>query len=490
MTPPGTSPAPPGTTTTAGGTSAPGKSHTGNAPAQGQGQAVAGQRAGFDGLGLEAGHCAVVGLQWGDEGKGQIVDLLTSRFAAVTRYNGGNNAGHSVHVGENKFALHLIPSGIINPGILNVIGNGVVVDPSPVTGILKEIASLRSKGVAVGDNLRISSRAHVVMPYHKTEDALREAVTAQAAGFEAIGTTGRGIGPCYADKAHRSMAIRVGDLIEPGVLRVKLTQVIAVKNVIYTALAQYAGQAFAPIDLEQTLADALAWGEQLRPHIVDTRRLLSDLQDQGKRILFEGANAALLDVDHGTYPFVTSSSTSALGIGTGTGLYPSKLANRIGVAKAYTSRVGSGPHPTEQLNAIGEHIRTVGNEFGTTTGRPRRCGYLDLTAVRYSAQLNGCTALVLTGLSVLSGLETLKLCIGYDLHGTRHDDFLPDADQLEAATPIYEELPGFTEPTGGIRAYSDLPAKARAYVERVEDFVGIPIRIVCVGPKREQVIVR
>jgi len=441
-------------------------------------------------LGLDAGHCAVVGLQWGDEGKGQIVDLLTARFDAVARYNGGNNAGHSVHVGAHKFALHLIPSGIINPGTLNVIGNGVVVDPSPVTGILKEIAALRQRDVAVGDNLKISSRAHAVMPYHKTEDTLREAVTAQAAGHQAIGTTGRGIGPCYADKAHRSMAIRVGDLIAPDVLRVKLTKVVAVKNVIYTALAAYAGQDFTPIGFEQTYADALAWGEQLKPHICDTRRLLTGLQAQGKRILFEGANAALLDVDHGTYPFVTSSSTSALGIGTGTGLYPSKLVHRIGVAKAYTSRVGAGPHPTEQDNQVGQHIRTVGNEFGTTTGRPRRCGYLDATAVRYSAQLNGCSALVLTGLAVLSGLDTLKLCVGYDLAGTRHDDFLPDADQLEAATPIYEELEGWGEPIGDIRAYDDLPAHARAYVERVEAFVGTPIRIICVGPKREQVIVR
>jgi adenylosuccinate synthase len=442
-------------------------------------------------LGLEAGHGAVVGLQWGDEGKGQIVDLLTTRFDAVARYNGGNNAGHSVHVGEQKFALHLIPSGIINPGNLNVIGNGVVVDPSPVTGILKEIAGLRDRGVEVGDNLRISSRAHVVMPYHKIEDALFDvAVSQKWQGTTPIGTTGRGIGPCYADKAYRQTAIRMGDLVQPDVLREKLRKVVSIKNVTLGAMARHTGGQYEPFDADQLCDEVLGWGLQLAQHITDTRRLLADLQAQGQRILFEGANAALLDVDHGTYPFVTSSHTSALGIGPGTGLYPSKLANVVGVAKAYTSRVGGGPHPTEQDNAVGEHIRNVGKEFGTTTGRPRRCGYLDLTAVRYTAQLNGCTALVLTGLSVLSGLETLKVCVGYELDGTRHDDFIPDADLLEAATPIYEDLPGFTEPTGEARRFDDLPANAQAYVKKVEAFVGVPVKIVCVGPRRDQVIVR
>jgi len=442
-------------------------------------------------LNLDAGHGAVVGLQWGDEGKGQIVDLLTTRFDAVTRYNGGNNAGHSVHVGEQKFALHLIPSGIINPGNLNVIGNGVVVDPSPATGILKEIAELRQRGVAVGENLRISSRAHVVMPYHKVEDGLFDVAASQKwQGTAPIGTTGRGIGPCYADKAYRQTAIRMGDLIQPDLLRQKLRRVVAIKNVTLGAMAKHTGHDYEPFDADQLCDEVLGWGEQLAQHITDTRRLLADLQSQGKRILFEGANAALLDVDHGTYPFVTSSHTSALGIGPGTGLYPSKLANVVGVAKAYTSRVGGGPHPTEQDNAVGEHIRNVGKEFGTTTGRPRRCGYLDLTAVRYTAQLNGCTALVLTGLSVLSGLKTLKVCVGYQLDGVRHDDFLPDADLLARAEPIYEELPGFTEPTGEARRFDELPPNAQAYVKTVEAFVGVPVKIVCVGPRRDQVIVR
>lgn len=442
-------------------------------------------------IGLSTGHAAVVGLQWGDEGKGQITDLLTGRFDAVCRYNGGNNAGHSVYVGQEKFALHLIPSGIINPGKLNIIGNGVVVDPSPDTGILKEINTLRERGVTVAGNLRISDRAHVVMPYHKVEDVLFDVAVAQVwETGAAIGTTGRGIGPCYADKAYRSTAIRVGDLIEPDALRAKLQTVVAIKNVTLGALARQTGREFKPFNPAEMFEHAKAWGEALAQHICDTRRLLIEAEDAGQRVLFEGANAALLDVDHGTYPYVTSSTTSALGIGTGTGLYPGKLRNVIGIVKAYASRVGGGPHPTQQDNAVGEHLCRVGNEFGTTTGRPRRCGYLDLTAVRYTAQLNGCTALVLTGLSVLSGLDRLKVCVAYEHDGVRHDEFPPDAAILERARPIYEELDGFQEPTGAIRAYEQLPVAARAYVERVEAFVGVPIRIVCVGPRRDQTILR
>ena len=440
---------------------------------------------------LTDGHAAVVGLQWGDEGKGQIVDQLTGHFDVVVRYNGGNNAGHSVHIGDEKFALHLVPSGILYPDKLNVVGNGVVVDPTPETGILKEIENLRARGIAIGDNLRISDRAHVVMPYHKIQDALYDEAIAQAwESGTALGTTGRGIGPCYADKALRSTAIRMSDLLAPGTLRTKITRVVAIKNVLLAALARQCGRDFEPFDAGALHEQACAWGRALRPHLTDTFRLLHEAVAARKRVLFEGANAALLDIDHGTYPFVTSSSTSSLGIGLGTGLPTAGTTHVVGVAKLYTSRVGGGPHPTEQTNEVGEHLRNVGNEFGTTTGRPRRCGWLDLTALRYSARLNGCHALVCTGLSVLAGLDELKVCVGYRVGGEKTENFPPDAAVLAESEPVYETREGFAGPIDGCRTYDDLPAAARAYIDRVEQFVGVPARAVCVGPRRDQTIVR
>ena len=442
-------------------------------------------------MALEDGHAAVVGLQWGDEGKGQLIDLLAERFDVIARFNGGNNAGHSVQVDGQKFALHLLPSGITRPGKLNVIGNGVVVDPTPETGIQKELAALSAKGIDIGpDRLRISDRAHVVMPYHRVEDGLMDRAYAEAAGTDPIGTTGRGIGPCYADKATRSTAIRMRDLLDRDVLRRKLVPIVRLKNVMLGALAKECGEAFDRFDAEALIDQAAGWGEGLRPMISDVRRLLWDEQAEGKRVLFEGANAALLDVDHGTYPFVTSSTTSVLGAPTGSGLAGTHLREVFGVAKAYCSRVGGGPHPTELDDATGERIREVGREFGTTTGRPRRVGWLDLTAVRYTAQLNGVTALVITGVSVLAGLDALKVCVAYELDGERVDDFLPDADMLARATPVYETLPGFDGDTGSATSFNDLPDAARAYVQRIEDFVGVPVRVVCVGPAREQAIVR
>jgi len=442
-------------------------------------------------MGLEAGHAAVVGLQWGDEGKGQIVDQLTGHFDAVVRYNGGNNAGHSVHIGREKFALHLVPSGILYPDKLNIVSNGVVVDPSPDTGILKEIMGLRNRGVSIGENLRISDRAHVVMPYHKVQDALYdEAVAHTWESGTAIGTTGRGIGPCYADKALRTTAIRMGELLDPDRLREKINRVVTIKNVLLSALAGHCGRPFDPFDPQVLWEQAVVQGQNLKSHVTDTFQLLHDTVVSGKRVLFEGANAALLDIDHGTYPFVTSSSTSSLGVGPGTGLPVQTVKNVIGVAKAYTSRVGGGPHPTELQDAVGEHIRNVGKEFGTTTGRPRRCGWLDLTAVRYSAKLNGCTAMVCTGLSVLAGLDPLKVCVGYRYGGRKSENFLPDADVLAQAEPVYEQLEGFSGVIGDIQDYRDLPAPARAYIDRVERFVGVPVRVVCVGPRRDQTILR
>lgn len=445
----------------------------------------------FERAGLAAGHIAVVGLQWGDEGKGQVVDMLTDRFDAVVRYNGGNNAGHSVHLGDQKFALHLIPSGILYPDKLNVIGNGVVVDPSPETGILAEIAELRQRGVTIERNLRVSDRAHVVLPYHLLEDALLDEGVAHVWQTQpGIGTTGRGIGPCYADKALRSTAVRMGDLLDPDRLHTKLVQTVAIKNATLRALAELCGRTFEPFDAAALTDQYADYGRQLATHICDTRALLEQAIADGHRLLYEGANAALLDVDHGTYPYVTSSTTASLGIGPGTGLPGRHIDQVVGVLKAYTSRVGGGPHPTELDDAVGEHIRNQGQEFGTTTGRPRRCGWLDLTAVRYSARLNGCTALVCTGLSVLAGLEKLKVCVGYRHDGRTLTDFPPDATVLAAAEPIYEELAGFDEPLDQVRRFADLPAPARAYVERVEQFVGVPIRLACVGRDREQILAR
>ena len=437
---------------------------------------------------LASGHTAVVGLQYGDEGKGQIVDALASTFDVVARYNGGANAGHSVQIGDEKFALHLIPSGILAPQATNVLGNGVVIDPAQ---LLKEIDALRSRNVAIGKNLCISDRAHVVLPYHKAEDVLFDQAVAQAwEGQAPIGTTGRGIGPCYADKALRSTAIRMGDLLRPAELQQKVRRATAVKNVILKALAEACGQTFTPFDGETLYRELLEQAERLKSHICDTTLLLQRAADAGKRVLFEGANATLLDIDHGTYPFVTSSNCSALGIHAGAGVAARDLQQIIGVFKLYTSRVGGGPFTTEIHDELCQRIREAGREYGTTTGRPRRCGWLDLVAVKYATRLSGVTAVACTGLSVLSGLETLQVCVGYRYRGATLESFPPDAAILAEVEPIFEELPGFTGDTGACRSFADLPAQARAYVERVEAFIGTRIAMVCVGRRRDQILVR
>ncbi len=439
-------------------------------------------------LGLQPGHTAVSGLQWGDEGKGQIVDLLAGQHDFVVRYNGGNNAGHSVQIGEQKFALHLIPSGILYPATTNIVGNGVVVDPA---GILKEIDGLRQRGVKVEQNLRISDRAHVVLPYHKLQDALWDQALGQSSGDESkIGTTGRGIGPCYADKALRSTAIRMGELLDPARLRQRLDHIVKIKNTILGALAVDCGKEFTPYDAAALTEEYAGYGKLLAQHITDTTRLLHAQLHAGKKLLFEGANAALLDVDHGTYPFVTSSNCSSLGIYAGTGVPGGNVKNVIGVAKMYTSRVGGGPHPTELKNEVGDNIRKAGNEYGTTTGRPRRVGWLDLLAVKYTAALNGATALVCTGLAVLAGQEKLKICVGYRHEGKTLEHFPPDAEVLAVAQPVYEEMEGFAQPLGDFHSYGELPKAAKAYVDRVESFVGVPVRMVCVGRRRNQILVR
>ncbi|HMN39322.1 MAG TPA: adenylosuccinate synthase [Phycisphaerales bacterium] len=454
---------------------------------------------------------AVVGLQWGDEGKGKVVDLIAGGYDATVRYNGGANAGHSVVVKGERYALHLIPSGILNPGKLAVVGNGVVVDPEV---IIKEMDGLSARGVDVS-GLVISSRAHVVLPYHKAEDAMRESVLsaaragAKGTASQAIGTTKRGIGPAYADKAHRATAVRMCDLLRPDVLRTKVELSCAIKNATVRGLAMAGeehrspraaiggtgdGQQFQPDDI---MAWATPLAARLRERVTDTTYLLHDMLTSGKRLLFEGANAALLDVDHGTHPFVTSSSTTVLGIPAGTGIPGSRIGEVIGVVKAYSTRVGNGPLPTElgsptdttsAAGAIGHRIREKGREYGTTTGRARRVGWLDLVAVRYSAMLNGVTSLAVMLLDVLSGLDELRVCVAYEIDGKRTDRFPADAEELDRATPVYETLSGFAEDVTAARARGDLPVGARGYIEMIERVVGVPVGLISVGPDRAQTI--
>lgn len=430
---------------------------------------------------------AVVGLQWGDEGKGKIVDLLARDHDAVVRYNGGANAGHSVVIKGERYALHLIPAGILSPGKHAVIGNGVVLDPE---WLLKEIDTLAAKGVDTS-GLIISSRAHVVMPYHKDEDGFREDILKRAGsqrpvgsgeGQAEIGTTKRGIGPAYADKAQRATAIRAGDLLRPETLRAKVSLACALKAAMLRDLSGGSHE----LDAAAITDRALAAGQRLAPMIRDTTYFLHDLLAQGKRLLFESANGTLLDVDHGTYPFVTASSCAISGIGPGTGVPVQRVGRVLGVMKAYSTRVGSGPMPTELFDATADGIRQRGREFGTTTGRPRRVGWLDLVAVRYSAMINGTTGLCLTLLDVLSGVPELSICTGYTIDGTATDRFPPDAADLVRATPRYTTLPGWSEPIGGARRLSDLPANARRYIDFIQEFAGVPMAVISVGPDREQ----
>lgn len=431
---------------------------------------------------------AVVGLQWGDEGKGKVVDLLTPGFDAVVRYNGGANAGHSVVVKGERYALHLVPSGILSAGKLAVIGNGVVVDPEV---LLKELDGLASRGVDVS-GLVISDRAHVVMPYHRAEDVAREEMRSFAGApgignpesHQAIGTTKRGIGPCYADKAYRATAVRVGDLLRPEMLKKKLEPTCFIKNALLKGLGST-----STFSAREMLDWANPLGQRLKPCIRDTTYLLHDMLASGKRLLFEGANAALLDVDHGTHPFVTSSSTTVLGIPAGTGVPGGRIGVVLGVVKAYSTRVGNGPLPTEQINDIGSRIRERGREFGTTTGRPRRVGWLDLVAVKYSAMLNGATHLSIMLLDVLSGFDELRICTAYRVDGVQTDRFVPDADLLDRAEPVYTTVRGWSEDLTACRKRSDLPSGARAYLDHIERAVGVPIGIVSVGPDRAQTIV-
>lgn len=434
---------------------------------------------------------AVVGLQWGDEGKGKIVHLLADRFDAVARYNGGANAGHSVVVGGERFALHLIPSGILHKGKPAVIGNGVVVDPDQ---LLKEVDTLTARGVDCS-GLVISDRAHVVMPWHKHEDEARERWLSDGS-LKPIGTTRRGIGPCYADKVQRGTAVRVGDLLHTDALLGRLRVICPLKSAVMRALdptGAIAGAAGgAAYDPGAMVALAGAWAARLRPHIKDTTALLQGLIAAGRRVLFEGANATLLDVDHGTYPYVTASACGASGIAQGTGVPPNSIGQVLGVVKAYCSRVGGGAMPTELSGELADRIRTKGREFGTTTGRPRRVGWLDLVALRYSARLNGATGLCVMLLDVLAGLDELAVCEAYDTPAGRTSDFTPDGAWLENCRPVYRVMKGFGggagADVGAARRLTELPAGARAYIDLIQESAGVPVRFVSVGPDRAQTI--
>lgn len=426
----------------------------------------------------DLGNTCVFGLQWGDEGKGKVVDALLADFDLVVRFAGGANAGHTIVTGDQKFALHQLPSGILRPHVTNVITGGAVIDPAVLLG---EIASLRERGLTIEDNLRISDRAHLVFPYHRSEDALAEKT---APVGQKLGTTARGIGPCYADKYARHWAIRVCDLFEPERFRQRLAAVVAHKNA-YLASVFERREVF---DAARLADEYLAFAEQLRPFVCDTTRLLHRALTGGRRVLFEGAQGSLLDIDHGTYPFVTSSSAGGGGVVSGAGVPPAAIQSSLGVLKAYTTRVGAGPFPTELENSRGDLIRQRGGEYGTTTGRPRRCGWFDLVAARYAVMLGGPTGLALMHLDTLAGLDELKVCVAYKIGGARLEAFPAAAHQLEQVEPICESVPPWSEAIEACRRFSDLPGAAQDYVRMIGERLGTPVRMIGVGPDRDQVI--
>lgn len=416
----------------------------------------------------------VIGTQWGDEGKGKIVDCLAEAADVVVRSQGGNNAGHTVVVDEKAFALRLLPSGILYDNKSNIIGTGVVIDPKVLLG---EIENLKKEGKSA-DSLQISDRSHVIMPYHIALDEAEEA----SKGDAKIGTTKNGIGPCYADKINR-VGIRVCDLYDIELFKEKLAYNVEFKNKVLRNVYGAEG-----VDYDQILADYIGYAEALKSHVTDTNVSVMKAIKEGKKVLFEGAQATMLDLDHGTYPFVTSSHPIAGGASTGAGVGPNYLKNIFGVVKAYATRVGAGPFPTEQLNEVGDNLRNLGHEFGTVTGRPRRCGWLDLVVVSYAANLNSLDYLAITRLDILDSFEELKICVGYELNGKRVEGFPASLKGLEACVPVYEILPGWKTDISGIRTYEELPEAARKYVERIAEVTGVPLGIVSVGPNRAQTI--
>jgi adenylosuccinate synthase len=419
----------------------------------------------------------VIGTQWGDEGKGKVVDVLAEQAPVVVRFQGGNNAGHTMVVGGESFISHLIPSGILHPGKLCAIGNGVVVDPAV---LIEEIEHLKARGISVGpDNLLVSERAQLIMPYHKLIDHGRERMK----GDSKIGTTGRGIGPCYEDKAIRT-GIRFCDLIDEETFRRELSAVLPEKNFYLKEFLKSETVSEASV-----LEEYLQYADILRPHVTNVSVVLNDAVKAGKKVLFEGAQGTHLDIDHGTYPFVTSSNTVAGNACCGAGIGPTQIHGVIGMVKAYTTRVGAGPFPTELHDEIGDRIQEKGVEFGATTGRRRRCGWLDTVVVRNSARLNSLTGIAITKLDVLTGLETLKICTAYQYKQDRLPDFPAALKVFDECEPIYEELPGWSEDITGVRDMNGLPENAKAYLKRIEELTETPIQIVSVGPGREETIV-
>jgi adenylosuccinate synthase len=423
-----------------------------------------------------AKNVVVVGTQWGDEGKGKIVDLLTDKAHAVARFQGGHNAGHTLVIDGQKTVLHLIPSGILRDNVMCMIGNGVVLSP---TALFKEVDELAEAGIPVIERLRISESCPLLLEHHVALDAARE----KARGKKAIGTTGRGIGPCYEDKVARR-GLRVADLLDPAMFSEKLEQVMEYHNY---ALKHY--YKTDTVDFQQSLDLNLAMAERMAPMIADVTGLLQEYSETDKRVLFEGAQGTLLDIDHGTYPYVTSSNTSAGAASTGTGVGPKFLDYVLGITKAYTTRVGAGPFPTELSDSVGEHLGTKGHEFGATTGRQRRCGWFDAVALKRSCFNNSITGMCITKLDVLDGLETVKLCIAYRVDGKEVMSPPTGADALEKVEPIYEEMPGWNESTVGVMDKSQLPANALAYLDRIEAVTGVPIDIISTGPDRKETIV-
>ena len=419
---------------------------------------------------------AVLGAQWGDEGKGKIVDFLAKDAHIVARFAGGNNAGHTVVNDDGKFSFHLIPCGVFWPQALNVIGNGVVIDPDV---LLEEIDDLRLRGIDISDRIVVSERAHLIMPYHVLLDELAE----RARGSSRLGTTGKGIGPAYADKAART-GVRAADLLDIEALIPRLENILKYTNSVITNV--YDGDA---LSFEDVFDRCRRWSERLIPYIGQAEKIVNQALASGKNVLLEGAQGVLLDLDHGTYPFVTSSNPTIGGASVGVGVSPTHIEGITGVFKAYTTRVGTGPLPTELLDETGETIRELAQEFGTTTGRPRRVGWFDAVAAKYSALINGYTSAVLTRLDVLDGFETVRICTHYLMEdGEKTDDFPGGVAALEKARPIFEEMPGWDTPTASVRQYEDLPRKARDYVERIQELIGCPVDLISTGPHRDETV--
>lgn len=416
----------------------------------------------------------LVGAQWGDEGKGKATDLVGDQVDYVVRYQGGNNAGHTVVIGDQKYALHLLPSGILSPNVVPVIANGVVIDPGV---LLEELDGLQKRGVDTS-RLLISANAHLIMPYHRALDKVSE----RFLGKGKIGTTGRGIGPTYADKVSRQ-GVRVQDMFDPKILRKKIELALNDKNQMLTKIYNRRS-----LEIEPIFEEYLGYAEVLRPHVADTSLILNKALDEGKTVYLEGSQGTLLDIDHGTYPFVTSSSPTAGGAAAGAGLGPTRITKVIGILKAYTTRVGSGPFPTELLDEEGEWLRSHGGEYGVTTGRDRRCGWFDAPIARYATRINGITDFFLTKLDVLTGREHIPVCVGYDIDGVRHHEIPMTQTEFHHAEPVYEYLDGWSEDITGARKFEELPKNAQTYVRTLEEMAGAPISAIGVGPGREQTL--